>query len=1054
MSVIQTPKKAIHFSQLLAALLVLMFCFQLEIKAQQSVNYVDEYVSYREALDLFDKEKYGPAQEKFSQAMTFINNTSSEAYKDAKYLHAICAIELFHADAEALLVDFIHQYPESKNIKQAYFNLGKFEFRKKRYDDAIEYFDKIVVSDLEVKQQPEYYFKKGYSLFSEERFDEAANNFYEIVDTDNPYTSTARYYYAHISYHNGKYETAARNFKKIQNDPLFAHIVPYYFTQIYYLQEKYDTLLAYAPGLLDSTKTDRAAEISRLVGDAYYRTGKYAESLPYLEKYMIGNPSVRYEDKYQLGYAYYKSGDCDKSIDWLEGAIGDNDTINQSAFYSLGECFLKVNNKKQARAAFRSASEIDVDASIKEDALFNYAKLAYELSYHPYDDAILAFEEFINTYPKSRKVEDAYEYLVAVYYTTKNYKEALRSMARIKDKNYKLQQAEQRIAYYRGVELYNDGEYKSAVVHFDQSTALPIDPVLTAQATYWKADASYRVKDYDNAIGYFTEFLYLPSSAKLSYYNSAFYNTAYAFYDQKDYATAIYWFRNFISKEKGKKTPLRNDAYLRLADAYYVTTDYNKALENYEEALNIGLIEMPYATYQSAMASGLIGDNKGKSELLKLLINDYDKSDYTDDALFELAKTQLVFNNPDAALANFQRLITEFPNSSYMSESLLKKGLIYYNKNQDDMALAAFDKVVKDYGNSKNAKEALEKIRKIYVDKGDISAFEKYIDGVPFADISKARLDSTSYEIAQNSYLSGDCKGATKNLTNYISRYPNGVFKLNAHFYRADCEYKNSFFNEALLDYKVVLSAPKNKFTEDATYATAFIYKALNDTMKAISTFEKLEKIAEKPTNRFDAQYNLMELYFMNKNFDAAFKYAELILASEKLDAQLMEEVKLIKAKIDFTRENYDSAISTYEEVSKYANKRGAEAKYMVAKIRYLKGNYKGCEEMVYKLVNQVPSYPKWIGKAFILLADNFLAQDDAFNAKVTLQSVIDNADDEELIQIAKEKLNIIIKTEKEEQSKERKKAPEIELIENDSKDEKLFNEQTQAEKQEGKDEK
>ena len=109
---------------------------------------------------------------------------------------------------------------------------------------------------------------------------------------------------------------------------------------------------------------------------------------------------------------------------------------------------------------------------------------------------------------------------------------------------------------------------------------------------------------------------------------------------------------------------------------------------------------------------------------------------------------------------------------------------------------------------------------------------------------------------------------------------------------------------------------------------------------------------------------------------------------------------------------------------------------------------------MVYKLVNQVPSYPKWIGKAFILLADNFLAQDDAFNAKVTLQSVIDNADDEELIQIAKEKLNIIIKTEKEEQSKERKKAPEIELIENDSKDEKLFNEQTQAEKQEGKDEK
>jgi TolA-binding protein len=388
-----------------------------------------------------------------------------------------------------------------------------------------------------------------------------------------------------------------------------------------------------------------------------------------------------------------------------------------------------------------------------------------------------------------------------------------------------------------------------------------------------------------------------------------------------------------------------------------------------------------------------------------------------------------------------------------MSEALLKKGLIYYNKSQDDLALAAFDKVVKDYGNSKNAKEALEKIRKIYVDKGDITAFEKYIDGVPFADISKSRLDSTSYEIAQNSYLSGDCKGATKNLSNYISKYPKGVFALNAHFYRADCEYKNSFYNEALLDYKVVLTAPKNKFTEDATYATSFIYKALNDTVKAIASFVKLEQIAEKPANRFDAQYNLMELYFMNKNYDKAFTYAEVILASEKLDVKLMEEVKLIKAKIDFTRENYDSAIATYTDVSKYSNKRGAEAKYMVAKIRYLKGNYKGCEEMVYKLVNQVPSYPKWIGKGFILLADNFLAQEDVFNAKVTLQSVIDNADDAELIQIAKEKLNIIIKSEKEEQTKEKKEAPQIELIENDSKDEKLFNEQSQSDKKEGKDE-
>ncbi len=1023
----------------------------LESSAQQSVDHVIEYSSYREGLALFDKEKYGPAQLQFEQALDRINNPSSELYKDASYLYAICAIELFHADAESLILNFIHQYPESKHIKQAYFNLGKFQFRKKRYKDVIEYFDKISVNDLKQSQQPEYYFKKGYSLFMEEQFDAAANNFYEIIDTDNPYTNTARYYYAHISYENMKYETAVLNFKKIEQDPLFAPIVPYYFTQIFYLQCKYESLLAYAPALLDSTATDRADEISRLIGDAYYKTNQFDKALPYLEEYIVGNPRARYEDKYQMGYAYFKANDCDRAIEWLQQAIGDNDTINQSAYYTLGECYMKMDRKRQAKAVFRTASESSINESIREDALFTYAKLAYELSYHPYDDAILAFEEYINTYPKSTKIDDAYEYLVAVYYTTKNYKEALRSISRIKDKNYKLQQAEQRIAYYRGVELFNDGEYKESITYFEQSEASPIDPALIAQAVYWKADASFRLKDYDNAIGYFTEFLYLPTATDLSYYNNSFYNTGYSFFNKKEYVTAIYWFRNYLSKGKAS-TAIRNDGYLRLADAYFVTSDFARALESYEKAMQIGLIEMPYATFQAAIASGLEGDNKDKAELLKLLVDNYDQSDYTDDALAELAKTQLLFNNPDDALSNYQRLINEFPTSSYISEALLKRGLIYYNKNEDDLALASFDKVITDYGSSKNAKEALEKIRKIYVDKGDVAAFEQYISGVPFADISKSRLDSTSYEIAQNTYLSGDCQGATKNLSNYLLKYPDGIFALDAHYYRADCEYKNQFFNEALIDYQYVLSKPKNKFTENSIYTSAFIYRQLNDTSAAIASFEQLAQIAEKPENKFEARYNLMELYFMNKEFDKAYMYAEEVLNEEKLDAKLKEEVKLIQAKIDFTRENYDAAITTYEEVASYSNKRGAEAKYMVAKIHYLKGKYDDCEKMVYTLVNQVPSYPKWIGKGFILLADNFLAQEDVFNAKVTLQSVIDNADDDELVQIAKEKLTIIIKTEKEAQESEEKE-PTIELINQDSNDEKLFNDQDQSENEGGEDE-
>ena len=1011
--------------------------------AQESVVHATEYVSYQEAIDLYDKEKYGSAQHKFADAMKMINNPSSEIFKEAKYYHAICAIELFHADAEALLVAFIHQYPESIHLKQAYFNLGKFAFRNRKYDDAVVYFNKIYASDVDKEAQAEYYFKKGYSYFMEEDYENAVKNFYEIVDTDNPYTATARYYYAHISYLNGNYETAAQNFRKIEKDPLFEKMVPYYLTQIMYLQGKYNQLLTYAPPLIENINADRVAEIKRLIGDAYYKTNQFEKALPFLEEYIVGNPRSRYEDKYQLAYTYFKTGNCKNAIEWMKEAIGDNDTINQSAYYTLGECYIKEGNKNQARAAFRNSTEIKIDDNLREDALFNYAKLAYELSFHPYDDAILAFEEFINTYPKSRKVEDAYEYLVAVYYTTKNYKAALKSMSRIKDKSFKLKEAEQRIAYYRGVELFNDGLYQEALELFDHSSKYQIDRTITANNVYWKGEASYRINDYANALGYYTEFMQLPAAPSLNFYNVAYYNTAYTYFELKQYNEAIYWFRNYLSKNETQKSKLRNDAYLRLADAYFITKNYPAAIENYEAARKIGLTEMSYAAYQSAMANGLTSNYKRKTDLLKHLITTYSNSVYVDDALSELAKTQLMQNEQDAALANYQRIINEYPNSSYMSEALLKRGLIYYNKNQDDLALASFDKVIKEYGSSNDAKEALDRIRKIYIDKGDMTAFEQYISGVPFADISTSKLDSTSYEIAQNSYLSGDCQTATKNLSNYINKYPNGIFTLAAHFYRADCEYKSKFYNEALLDYKVVLDKTKNKITEDALYATAFIHRDMNDTAKANEAFMTLEKVAEKPNSKFEAQFNLMQLYFGLKDFDSSYAYSEKVLKTDKLDAKLMEEVKLIQAKINFSKENYDAAIGTYKEVAKFANKRGAEAKYMLARIYYLKGDYKSCEETIYKLVNQVPSYPYWIAKGFILLADNFLAQNDAFNAKVTLQSVIDNADNDELIEIAKEKLNSIIKSEKEQQNKNANKAPEIDLLNNDSKDGKLFNEQS-----------
>ena len=224
---------------------------------------------------------------------------------NSRYYAALCALELFNRDAEYLLSEFVRESPESPKVKLAYFQLGRYNYQKKKWEKSLDWFAKVDMYDLSEDEIAEYHFKRGYAHFQLGQFEESLAAFYEIKDVDTDYTAYARYYYSHIAYMQGNYETALLGFKGLEKDQKLGPVVPYYITQIYYHQNKNEELLAYAPQVLDNARPKRASDISRLIGEAYYRTGRYTESLPYLEKYKTGGNRLSNEDKYQLGYAYY-----------------------------------------------------------------------------------------------------------------------------------------------------------------------------------------------------------------------------------------------------------------------------------------------------------------------------------------------------------------------------------------------------------------------------------------------------------------------------------------------------------------------------------------------------------------------------------------------------------------------------------------------------------------------------------------------------------------------------------------------------------------------------
>lgn len=75
--------------------------------------------------------------------------------------------------------------------------------------------------------------------------------------------------------------------------------------------------------------------------------------------------------------------DYAKAEEYFKQVVNKRDKISQSAYYHLADCLLKTGDKQGALAAFESASKMDYDKSIQEEALFNFAKLSCDLNFQP-----------------------------------------------------------------------------------------------------------------------------------------------------------------------------------------------------------------------------------------------------------------------------------------------------------------------------------------------------------------------------------------------------------------------------------------------------------------------------------------------------------------------------------------------------------------------------------------------------------------------------------------------------------------------------------------------
>lgn len=1001
--------------------------------AQRTAFYQDPELSFKLGLELLDKKQYSESQKHFQD---YLNQKKLGVHtSDATYYSAVCALELFNKDGEWQMKNFVAKFPSSNWVTFANFNLGKSNFRKKKYSESLEFFDKTDIYKLSKEQLAEFYFKRGYSYLQTNEDNKALADFFEIKEVENKYQFPATYYHSHISYEQKNYEIALKGFNKLIGNETFGSVVPYYITQIYFIQGKFDKVIKEAPKLLkDSINIQKEGEINRMIGESYFNLKDYSNALTFLTKTELGS-GLNIHGNYILGYCCYKAKDYKKAATNFMKALDNKDSIAQNAYYHLSDCFIKLNEKLKAKNASYNASQLNFDKKIAEDALFNFAKLSYELDFSPYNEAVKSFGKYLKQYPNSPRREEAYKYLINVYSTTKNYAQAINSIESLGEMSPALKYTYQKLNYFKGVEFFNNGDLDNAEKQFTKSLSQNTDFKLNALNQYWLAEISFLRKDYSTAINLWKKFQLLEGSASLAEYDLSNYALGYAYFlrkDKDDYTNANISFRKFLLTKNKYDENKTVDSYIRAADCYFMNRDFVQASEYYKSAINLNKLDVDYSLFQKALCDGLSKKYEEKVNELKKIETSFPNSNYLSASLNEIADTY--FNNlkdEENAIIYYERILKNYPNSSFANNSLAQLGNIYFARKNDEKAFEYYDRFVKADTKSDAAKEVLESIKKIFEAKGNVEEMEQYFVSVG-NPLSENQLEKATYIAAYDAYYTQkSCELASTKWETYINKFPNGKYITEAQFCSAECAYSKGLNEKALTGYLYVIDKPRGIYTEVSLTKASFLLFKDKKYKETLPIFIQLQDIAETPANKNAGKIGAMRCAYYLNDFETALTECVKVINIEKITPQQLSEAKYIKAKSLYETNRLDDAMLEFKAMTKSAkNLSGAEAYYYIAKIHFSKNNYKEVENTITKLVSYEYSNDEWNSKGLLLLADAYLAKGDDSDAEVVLQTLIDTKPKEEILNQATERMNKLIeKQKKQKQQQQQSSAPSADLI-------------------------
>ncbi|MGM9825497.1 MAG: tetratricopeptide repeat protein, partial [Paludibacteraceae bacterium] len=547
---------------------------------------------------------------------------------------------------------YLEQYPYTTYQDEVHFMSGVLYAEKAKWKQAAKAFEQVDYKALSRPHQPDYQFYRGYVYLMLQEYERALTYFAILRKTTNPYTQKAAYYWGYCQYKLQRYEQALPAFLSLESVREYQATVPYFIVQSYYAQGDFTEAQARAEVLLGPSPTlptrapqkseifrgpreggseSMQGELHRMLGEIYYRKGDYKQAVSHLRAYVEaaatsegnGKASAKANlvrnDIYLLGMAEYQLGAYQEAVGHLKQVPDktgckqkqEKDTVSESASLTLGHAYRKLGEsgqlpsasaQEQAKMAYQAAIGYGLTPRVSEEALYNYTLCTYEHS-SALGESVKAFTAFLKNYPQSQYREQIFTLLGDAFMRSKNYQAALNVLDSLSPAvggdGGGLETTKQYLRYQLGVDAFLQGKmeksraWMTAVI--DNSGLWSVvsgqkaeGASYTTEAYYWRAEAAYRLHDYEGCASDIAHYLAQPDVRRSANYASAAYLYGYALFSLRRFDEAGGQFLRYIDQASGQggNEPTYADALNRLGDCAFNARDFRGAIAYYGQVID------------------------------------------------------------------------------------------------------------------------------------------------------------------------------------------------------------------------------------------------------------------------------------------------------------------------------------------------------------------------------------------------------------------------------------------------------------------------------------